>query len=236
MARFVMLLVMLVIGGCFPLQLEGDRTTALVSGNPFGVEAPAPAPTRANYAPAAHDVSLRVDKIGKEVLEANKQIALRPLFGTIGVDQLEIFHVDSSLIYVTEGLVKKCPTNSELAAVLAAELGKMVAEREARVTPEVRNPDKLPPIRLPVGNNAQGRETDFTAVAELGRFEMANPKTPPRSMPRLDPMMLARGYLEKAGYQATDLDSVSQVLDAAEKNIALERHFKGAIPQAPWTP
>jgi hypothetical protein len=236
MARFVVLLVVLTVGGCFPLQWEGDKTTALVPGNPFGVEAPPAAPTRASYAPASKEVALRVDKIGKELLEANKQIPLRPLFGTIGVEQVEIFHVDPSLIYVTEGLVKQCPTNPALAAVLAAELGKMVAEREARTSPEVRNPEKLPPISLPVGNNVQGRESDFTAVAELGRFERANPKMPPRSLPRPDPMRLARGYLEKAGYQGTDLDAASPVLDAADKNVALERHFKGAMPQSPWTP
>ena len=88
----------------------------------------------------------------------------------------------------------------------------------------------------PVGNNAQGRETDFTAVAELGRFESANPKAPARALPRPDPMKLARGYLEKAGFQGTDLDLVSPILQAAEKNIALERHFKGALPQSPWAP
>src|SRR5262249_28246993 len=160
------LLGLLALGGCFPLPtFDGDKSLALVSNNPFGAEAPPAAPTRANYAPASQETSLRVDKIGKTLVEANKQIGLRPLFGTIGVEQIEVFHVDFSLVYVTEGLVKKCSSDAELAAVLAAELGKMVAERESRTSPDVRNPDKMPPIRLPVGANIQGREADFTAVA-----------------------------------------------------------------------
>ena len=76
----------------------------------------------------------------------------------------------------------------------------------------------------------------MTAVAELGRFEKANPKTPSRPLPRPDPLKLARNYLEKAGYQGTDLDTVNPLLQAAEKNVALERHFKGALPQSPWAP
>ena len=236
MARLVALLGLLVVGGCFPLQmLEGDKT-ALVADNPFGVEAPPPAPTKASYAPADQKVAEQVYKVGKELLVANPQVPLRPLFATIGVPQLEVFHVDSSLVYVTEGLVKQCRTDAELAAVLAVELGKMVSEREGRTSPDVRSPESLPPIRVPMGNNAQGRDTDFTAIAELGRFEKANPKTPLRHLPRPDPMKLARGYLEKAGHQGADLDTVSSLLQAAEKNVALERHFKGALPQSPWTP
>jgi hypothetical protein len=235
MARVLVLVGMLLIGGCFPL-VEGDKTTALVSNNPFGAEPPPPAPTKANYAPADERVSRRVDKIGRDLLAANKQIGLKPLFATIGVEQPEVFHIETNMVYVTEGLVKQCRTDAELAALLSVELGRMVAEREARTSPEVRNPDKMPPIRVPVGNNAQGRETDFTTVAELSRFEKANPKTPSRTLPRPDSMKLARVYLENAGYQAADLDSVNPLLQAAEKNIALERHFKGALPQAPWAP
>jgi hypothetical protein len=236
MARFLVMVCLVVAGGCFPLQLEGDKSTTLVSNNPFGAEAPPAAPTRASYAPAAQEVSLRVDKVGRELLAANEQIALRPLFGTIGAEQPEVFHVGTDFVYVTEGLVKQCRSNGHLAAVLAVELGKMVADRAARAGSDSRNPDRLPPIRVPVGNNVQGRESDLTSVAELGRFEKANPKSPPRSAVRPDPQRLARNYLEKAGYQGTDLDDANPLLQAAEKNIAIERQFKGALPQSPWAP
>jgi hypothetical protein len=235
MARVGVLVGLLLIGGCFPL-VEGEKTTALVSNNPFGVEPPPKAPTRATYAPANETVSRRVDKVGRDLLAANKQLGLKPVFATIGVEQPEVFHIDTSWVYVTEGLVKQCKSDPELAAVLSVELGRMVAEREARTSPEVRNPEKLPPIRVPVGNNAQGRETDFTTLAELSRFEKANPRTPPRNLPRPDPMKLARTYLENAGFQAADLDRVDPLLQAAEKNVALERQFKGVQPQSPWQP
>lgn len=234
MARSVVFVVLLACAGCFSLD-ETDKTTALVSNNPFGVEAPPAAPTKANYAPASQEVSLRVDRIGRELLCANPQIGLQPLFATIGAVQPEVFHLQSNLIYVTEGLVKQCRSNADLAAVLAAELGKMVAERESRLSPEVRHPDKLAPIRMPVGNGIGGREPDLTAVAELGRFEQTHPKTGAASLPRPDPQSLARGFLDRAGYQAADLDAAAPILQAAEKNVALERHLKGEMPQSRWT-
>jgi hypothetical protein len=233
-ARFGVLLGSLILSGCFPFHFEGENKTALVSNNPFGVEAPPPATTKASYAPAAQEVSLRVDKIGRELIAANDRIAPRPLFGTIGAAQPEVFHIRTDVIYVTEGLVKQCKSNAELAAILAVELGKMVADRE--VSAGSGPAERMPPIRMPVGNNVQGRDSDLTAVAELGRFEQSNPKMLSRPLPRPDPMKLARGYLEKAGYQATDLDAVGSLLQAADKNVALERHFKGELPQSPWAP
>src|SRR5438045_1847985 len=147
MARLWMLAGMLVIGGCFPLPLvEGDKTVTLVGNNPFGTEPPPAASTRASYAPASQETSRRVDKVGKSLLAANQQIPLRPLFATIGVEQIEIFHVNAEMVYVTEGLAKQCKSDRELAAVLAVELGRMVAEREARMSAEVRNPERMPPI------------------------------------------------------------------------------------------
>ncbi len=221
--------------GCLPLDLTDQRSTALVSNNPFGVQASPTTQAKANFAPASQEVSLRVDQVGREILAANPQIGLRPLFATIGAPQPELFHVDAKLVYVTEGLVKQCKTNAELAALLSFELGRMVAEREARTSPEVRNPERLPPIQLPTGNASQGLPTDQIALAELGKFEKANPRRP-SALPRPDPYKLAGGYLEKTGYQRTDLDTVNPLLQAAEQNVAFERLLKGALPQAKWQP
>ena len=217
------------------MDLTQPDKAALVPDNPFGVEAPPPTKTKANYAPAAQEVSLRVDKVGRDILAANNQLGLKPLFATIGAPQPEIFHVETRLVYVTEGLVRQCRSNADLAAVLSLELGKMIAEREARTSPTVRRPEQKMPIQLPVGSGVQGREADLTSVAELARFEKTNPKASP-TLPRPEPKVLARSILEKAGYQGADLDGVQPLLDAAEKNITFERQVKGVLPQSPWAP
>lgn len=230
MARLVPVLALLAMTGCFQFP-DSDRR---VSDNPFGVESPPARPTKVAHSPASKEVGLRVDKIGNDILLANKQIAMKPLFITIGAPQPEVFHVDTSTVYVTEGLVKQCKSDAELAAVLSLELGKMVADREARTSPDVRNPQRQPPIRMPVGSGVQRGEADLTAVAEVARFEKEQPRTGNRALPRPDPRHLARGFLEKAGYQAADLDAADPVLQAADRNVAFERQFKGAPPQAGW--
>ena len=236
MARLVCLLALIALGGCVPAQILDGEKTAQVADNPFGVQPPPAAPTKVSYAPADQKTAEQVYRVGKELLVANPQIALRPLFGTIGVPQLEIFHVDNGMVYVTEGLVKQCKSDADLAAVLAVELGKMVAEREAHTSPDVRSPERQPPIQVGVGGSAFERGSDMTAMAELARFEKSNPKTAPRSLPRPNPTKLAGGYLEKAGFGAAQLDAVAPILQAADKNVTLERQFKGALPQSPWTP
>src|ERR1700733_1932795 len=113
MVRIVALLSLIVIGGCFSLPTgDGDKIN-LVSNNPFGVEAPPAAATKASYPPASNEISLRVDKVGRDLLAANPQIALKPLFGTINAEPLEVFHVETRIIYVTKGVVDKCKTDPE---------------------------------------------------------------------------------------------------------------------------
>ena len=56
------------------------------------------------------------------------------------------------------------------------------------------------------------------------------------NLPRPDPDRLARGYLDQAGFQAGDLDTVLPLLRAAQNNTTFERQFKGTISPGAWTP
>src|SRR5262245_17457014 len=142
--------------GCQPLQLFEEPKIATVSSNPFGLQAENRA-AKISYQPADEALATRVDSVGRKLIAANPQIGLKStLFATIGkAAQPEIFHVGPNMVYVTEGLVKRCPTDAELAGVLALELGKIVADREVAASPEMRNPERLAPIQVPIGNSVQ---------------------------------------------------------------------------------
>src|SRR5437879_3739195 len=92
-----------------------------------------PMTTLPTLSPASTEAASRVDKIGRGILAANPQIGAKPLFRTIGAPRPEVFHRGTDDVYVTEGLVRLCETDGQLAAVLCAELAKMVAEREAEI-------------------------------------------------------------------------------------------------------
>lgn len=234
MLRFALPLIFLP-AGC----LLDEPKTALVPTNPFGSAPPMPPATRANYAPASTDVAAHVDTIGRQLIAANKEIGLQPQFRTIGTPQLEVFHQGTSEVLITEGLAKQCTTDGQLAAILSRELARMVAERESLAGPDMRRPERLPPMEVRIGNDngaGFGPAPDQTYLAELGKFEkdrrnMNQPLTTP------DPDALARAYLTRAGFAPAELDEVQPTLKAAAENATFARQLKAApSPQARnWT-
>jgi hypothetical protein len=220
--RFISLLgILFGMTGC----LQHGKDADMVPADPFGKPLPVPA-RKANFAPAPTDVFMRVDLAGRKIMAANPEIGLRPTFAAIGSPSPEIFHQGTAILWITAGLVNQCKTEAALAAVLSEELGKMVSEREAMASRKARDPDRLPPLEVPIGQAGNyGSSADLTHMAEMGKFERMHP--PRRNLPPPDPHALAVRYLEKAGYQKADLDLVRPLLDAAEKNCALEWQLAG---------
>lgn len=213
-----------------------EKPSALVSPNPFDSSVPLSPGMRASYAPAATEEAARVDLLGRKLIAANPEIGMKPIFFTIGAPQPEIFHKGARELDITEGLVKQCPDDAQLAAVLCHELGKMVSEREALTGPKVRNPERLPPIDVPVGNDPFGNSPDMVALAERAKYaprpQYASSET---SLPP-DPNTLARFYLKKAHYAESDLDNVQPLLALAAQNSALEKQLAGPPAGQPWAP
>jgi predicted Zn-dependent protease len=183
--------------------------------------------------PATRELSLRVQTLGQKIVTANPNLMVGVEFITIGSPQPEIFHVMGPrhwYVYVTEGLVKQCQGDGQLAAVLCQELGKASSERIAEASAR-RQAAELPPL-VNVGNDLTGRfgSADGSQMAEMGRLDQARRQTaqPPPAPPAPDG--LARGYLAKAGFAVTDLDAVAGLLRAADRNSTFEKQMKGATP------
>lgn len=211
--------------GCLPLQQQPLGT---VKPNAL---APLPAPKlpkQFEAKPANKEEALRVDIVAQKLIQANRETGLRPVLHTIGCPTPELFHRDVEALYITEGLTKKCTTEAQLAAVVAFELGRMVAEREALASPAVRKPDRPPPLEARVGNDAGGPFGPAEGVKqfELAQHEKAHPRRPSK-VPTPDPTALARSYLEKAGYPAQAFDEVAPLLKQARGQFALERQMIG---------
>jgi hypothetical protein len=210
--------------GCAELPswpwLDHHPETAQVPGNAFGT-APAPSPpARVSYSPASIEAAARVDALGQKLISANAKAGIRPVFLTVGDPRPWIKHQGTSQVLISEGLVRQCNSEGQLAAVLCRELGKMVSEREAVASAQPRRPEREPPMEVRIGNDSSsmfGRTSDMVRQAELAKYDperrrvMAPPQPPP------DPQMLAAAYLKQAGYPASDLDAVAPLLSAAEK-------------------
>jgi hypothetical protein len=201
----------------------------LVPVNPFGngpgPQAAAPSPSAV---PPSAESATRVALVGQKILAANPQMGLRPVFRTIGAPTEEVFHRGTADVTITEGLVKKCATEAQLAAVLGQELGKMAAERG--MSGGVFHPtERDPAMQMPIGGEGLGSRgpADQTYLAELAPYDRERRRlaaSPP------DPQAIARSMLIKAGYTAADLDAAKPLLAAAAENNTLEKQMNGMPP------
>jgi hypothetical protein len=197
------------------------------------VQGPPPAVT-----PASADAAARVETIGRAILTANPINGLAVIqtdcrsvqtvrFTTIGAPQAEIFHRGATDIFITEGLVRQCTTDGQLAAVLCLELGKLVSEREAMTSPAVRQPERLPPIDTGLNHdNGFGVAADQTRLRELADYDRDRRQRQQALAPP-DPAALARLYLVRAGYHDADLQAVGPLLQQAQGNSGLEKQMTG---------
>ncbi len=233
--RRVMAMMLMACVGCIPLEtLPSDPPTLQVADMPFA-EAKKPMPRRASYAPASRDVSYRVELMRAKLINANPQLGLSPNVTAIASNDPEVFHTTLQQMFITDAMVRQCPSDGNLAAVLAYQLGRMVAERETAVADQIRQPERLPPISLPIGNVTDSREADPLRQIELGRYELQFPKVAAKKLPPPNPHQVAREILERSSFQRTELDAALPLLQSAGRYSANEMQFKGGWKQNEWT-
>jgi hypothetical protein len=179
-------------------------------------------------APASTEIAARVDRVGRTITAANPQAGVDTrslMFHTIGAPQPEVFHRGASDIFITEGLVRQCTTDGQLAAVLCTELGKLVSEREALTPAAVRRPDRSPPIDTSVERDSGwGVAPDQTRLRELADYDRDR-KQRTQAVAPPDPAALARKYLVRAGYHDADLQAAAPLLQHARGNATLEQQM-----------
>ncbi|MBN9523485.1 hypothetical protein J0H58_34060 [bacterium] len=183
-------------------------------------------PAAPKIGPASVQIAERVDTLGRKIMGQNPFTGLDPLFHTVGVQESVLFHRGTAEVFVSAGLVEKCKTEPELAAVLCAELGKMTAEKRRAATVG-KDRDSIPNVALP---GADG--FDATRAAELARQE-----TKPARRFTADEMSsdhVARDLLRGAGYDPAELDRVQPLLRQSERGDAIRKQMAGSAPAPKW--
>jgi hypothetical protein len=176
-----------------------------------------PVERRHDVTPASLAVAERVETMGRRVIALNTFTGLDPLFHTIGKPEPELFHRGTAQLFISEGLVKRCQTDAELAAVLCTELGAMMAEQRAAGA-SGRDGDGI----QTVGGTQAGTEVGASA---------ARPRT---AEPPADPAELARGLLRGAGFDPAELDRVRPILAGVARGGALEKQVAGSAAAPTW--
>jgi hypothetical protein len=211
--------------GC--LSPFGVAEKSAISLVPANLVNSAVAKPKASYAPGSTEVAMKVDYVGQKILAANPEAKIKPLFATIGANQSEVFHQGDKLVYITEGLVKKCKTEGQLAAILSEELAAMEAERRTVARSRRHDSEPRTPIDVPIGNAGQFNSPDLTHLAELSKTDKATAQTATRPAP-IDPHTLALNFLHNAHYSEVDFQVVQPLLKEAEGNWSLEKAVNGS--------
>ena len=172
-------------------------------------------PKPPKFAPASLQAAERVETLGRRIIAQNTFTGLDPLFHTIGVSESALFHQGTAQLYVSEGLVAKCKTEAELAAVLCTELGQMMAEQRA--------------------GRAVGRDDDPIRDVNAAPSQPREPQPKDGALPPPgDPVKLARELMRGAGFDPAELDRIEPLLKQSDRGAILRKQMAGTAPAPKW--
>ena len=201
-------------------------------------DAPArgPVPTGAtakdtsNLPPADLKTAERVETVGRKIIVQNTFTGIEPLFCTVDVKESVLFHRGTEQLFISKGLVDKCGSDAEVAAVLCAELGQMVAEKRAAKAVG-RDVDPIPDATT--GGNALfpgGTAFDAGRQADLAYHERKFPKAASAT----DASATARELLKGAGYSPAELDRVEPLLKQSDRGEKIRKQMGSSAPAPKW--
>lgn len=172
------------LAGCFSL-FKPPGGSPVVSGKV--VEMP-------TVTPASADAADRVNDIGHDLLAGTPLGIPEVDFFAVGSPDLELFHQSVTLVYISDGLVKRCRTDGELAAVLAVEVGRLTAEFRRAARKET--PDPIPAAAESSRSNSDPARDLYLAQFEKDGISPARK----RHWPTVDANDIAADLLRNAGY------------------------------------
>ena len=151
------------------------------------------------------------------IAHGRAELPEKPIILTVGVKEPMIFHQRSGMLVLSDGLVERCVTDEELAAVISYELGKMAAEQAEKSGP--RSEGDVPPApRLASDVVGGAYSADMTRLAEEAKYDRRSRTGRNARDPRPDPRTLAQNLYTRAGHNADDFARVESLYKEAEEN------------------
>ena len=179
---------------------------------------------------ASVQLAERVENLGRRIIAQNTFTGLDPLFMTINPSETVLFHRGTEQLWISEKLVKMCHSDAELAALLCAELGRMMAEK--RLAQRVgRDKESIPDVASATGSAAEVLQTGTIASRELPTGPAGGDVGRGQST---DPSTLARDLLRGVGYDPAELDKVAPLLKLSEGGETIRKQIVGSGPVPTW--
>jgi hypothetical protein len=167
----------------------------------------------------------RVETLGRQVITQNTFTGIEPVFHFVGVKEPMLFHRGTEELFISDGLVKKCKTDDDLAAVLCSELGRMMSEKRSGVAVG-RDSDPLlrgPGGKLDVGEDVAGAVATGTESA-----------TRPIGKQETDPAKLAEELMRGSGFDPAALERIESLLKETERHDKIRKQLTESAPAPVW--
>ena len=207
------------------LALAGCETLS-----PFEKPADTNVVPQGTLAPATHQSAERLDRVGRQILSTNPFLVSAPAFGFVGTKDPELFHQNAEAVFASEGLIAKCKSDDELAALLCVEL--------ARITAESRNLARLglpePDTTLPgPATEPDPEQADLGGAAHVGFA--SKPEKRIRTLPVTNVMALAAEWHKNAGYKPDAFAKAELILKIADANSITSKQLGGPSAAPKWS-
>lgn len=143
----------------------------------------------------------RVDAVAARLLEQNRILGLYPRFEVVPGTERKTLRRGDQVVQVSEALVDGCVRDEQLAALLALELGRMVADRQAARPGE---DERLPPLEVHIGGPDGGGFGPQLRQAEMAKLGLDRRKPVKEAVS--NPEEIARQILARAGYDPREVE------------------------------
>lgn len=183
--------------------------------------------------PAEADVAERVSDVGEDLLAATPLGVPVVDFFTVGSEDPELFHRDTTAVFVSDGMVSRCKTDDELAAVLATEVGRLTAEFRREVRKQA--PDPMPAVASAPKLDGS---TDFDPAQAVYLAQYDREKRAPADKlgwPTVDAKAIAAELLRNYGRDPKLLDDVAPLVKEADGRSSAGRHLGGGGNAPTWS-
>lgn len=172
----------------------------------------------------------RVDELGRKIIAQNTFTGIEPMFHTIGVPETVLFHRGTEELMISEGLVKQCKTEAELAAVLCSELGHMMADKRGAKRAGADR-DSIPSIGMPTSAGlGGGSPADSARTAELAYQEKRAKAI--AAGETADASKFASDLMRGSGFDPAELDRVAPLLK--QRSTTIQKQLSAPAPAPRW--
>ncbi len=187
--------------------LPRDLAAPAIIDQPGSPGANAPAPVV-----AARE---RVQRVGAQILRENPSLGVKPVWVVLNDEQPVLLRQEHQQVLVSVGLINRCATDGQLAAVLATQVGAMYSEKKAAIEQASRGSHREPPPNVSfTRQNGNFGDSDQYYKAEIATLGLDRRRTV--QVQPLDPLLVARQVLVQAGYSELDLDAMVPLLQAIQ--------------------